>query len=84
MAALYGLILTVSTQPHSSAVALILSAVSVFTIWSVPNNPTALVGVSCLFSAVTVAVLGALHVVNIVTYNDIYLRYYCDLMIIDV
>ena len=75
---LYGLFCTVLTQSHSSlAVAMILSAVSVFTIWSVPDNHAALVGVSCLFSAVTVTVFGALNVVNIVTY-DVDLRYYCN------
>ena len=65
---------TVSAQSCSSAIAMILSAVSVFTIWSVPDNHVALVGVSCLFSAVTVTVFGALNVVNIVTY-DVDLRY---------
>ena len=52
-----------------AAVALILSTGSLFTIWSVPNDHAAVVGVSCLFSAVTVTVFGALDVVNMNTYD---------------
>ena len=43
--------------------AMVLSTVSVFLIWSVPGTRAAVVGVSCMFSAVTVTVFGSLDVI---------------------
>ena len=51
-----------------------LSALSVFLIWGVPNVHSAVVGVSCIFSAVTVTVFGSLDVINMNIY-DISARY---------
>lgn len=53
----------------SSVVALLLSAVSVFSIYGVPSSHVGVVLVSCLFSAVSVTVFGALDVVNTVYYD---------------
>ena len=52
---------------------MILSVVSVFTIWSVPNNHAVVVGVSYLFSAISINVFGILNLVNIAAY-DVHLR----------
>ncbi len=52
-----------------SVIALLLSAVSVFSIYGVPSSHVAVVIVSCLFSAVSVTVFGALDVVNTVYYD---------------
>ncbi len=41
---------------------MILSALSVFSIWKVPNRHAVVLGVSCVFSAVTVTVFGSLDV----------------------
>lgn len=46
-----------------------LSALSVFLIWGVPNVHSAVVGVSCIFSAVTVTVFGSLDVINMNIYD---------------
>ena len=43
--------------------AMVLSTASVFSIWKVPNKHAVVLGVSCLFSAVTVTVFGSLDVV---------------------
>lgn len=43
--------------------AMLLSTLSVFLIWSVPSTNGAVVGVSCIFSAVTVTVFGSLDVI---------------------
>ena len=56
--------------------ALVLSAMSVFLIWGIPSVHAAIVGVSCVFSAVTVTVFGSLDVVNMNIY-DITVRWAC-------
>ena len=48
---------------YYSVGAMMLSTLSVFLIWSVPSTNGAVVGVSCLFSAVTVTVFGSLDVI---------------------
>lgn len=63
-----------------AVVGLLLSAMSVFSIWGVPSNHTAVVAVSCVFSAISLTVFGALEVVNTVYYDaefrcDFYLHY---------
>lgn len=61
----------------SSAIAMVLSALSVFSIWRVPTVHIAVVLVSCVFSAVTVTVFGSLDVVVMNIY-DVSVRYvYC-------
>ena len=48
---------------------MILSSLSVFSIWKVPDIHAAVVAVSCVFSAVTVTVFASLDVVVMNTYN---------------
>jgi len=50
-------------------VALVLSALSVFSIWRVPSTHAVVLGVSCVFSAITVTVFGSLDVVVMNTYD---------------
>ena len=57
-----------------AAGALVFSALSVFSIWRVPSIHAVVLGVSCVFSAVTVTVFGSLDVVVMNTY-DTSLRY---------
>lgn len=49
--------------------AMVLSTLSVFLIWTVPNTNGAVVGVSCVFSAVTVTVFGSLDVILMNIYD---------------
>ena len=48
---------------------MILSTASVFSIWRVPNSHAVVLGVSCIFSAVTVTVFGSLDVVVMNIYD---------------
>lgn len=50
-------------------VAMLLSALSVFLIWGMPSVHAAVVGVSCLFGAVSVPAFGSLDAVNMHLYD---------------
>ena len=60
--------LNISLSPVS-AVAMILSALSVFSIWKVPSGHAVVVGISCVFSALAVTVFGSLTVVIMNVYE---------------
>jgi len=62
----------------TAAMALVLSALSMFAVWGVPNDHAAVLAVSCLYSAVSVSVFAALDVVNMAAY-DVQYRYMREL-----
>lgn len=57
-------------------VTMLLTALSVFLIWAMPSVHAAVVGVSCLFGAVSVPAFGSLDAVNMHLY-DVTVRCVC-------